>query len=57
MARSLRQERTADRQDCLYGIYKAMEVGLLDLATFDKDAYRFFERVECVLFILSAEIW
>ena len=57
MARSLRRERTADRQDCLYGIYKAMEVGLLDLATFDKDAYRFFERVECVLFILSADIW
>jgi len=38
----------AELQDCLYGVHKAMEVGLLDLATFDKEAYRFFERVEYV---------
>lgn len=35
-----------NRQDCLYGIHKAMDVGLLDLATFDKKSYRFYEKVE-----------
>lgn len=39
-------QTSADAKDCLYGIHKAMDVGLLDLATFDKESYRFYEKVE-----------
>lgn len=33
-------------QDCLYGMYKALDCGLIDLSTFDPDEYAFYERVE-----------
>ena len=36
----------AERQDCLYGVEKAMEVQLLDMTEFDPKTYRFFETVE-----------
>ncbi|KAL7413193.1 protein-tyrosine phosphatase-like protein [Mrakia frigida] len=33
-------------QDCLYGIWKALKAGLLNLEDFDIDEYCFYERVE-----------
>ena len=35
-------------QDCLYGIHKALEIGLLNFTTFDKIGYRHYEEVPCV---------
>lgn len=32
-----------DRQDCLYGVDKAMNEGLLDLEHFDLRSYRYYE--------------
>jgi cell division cycle 14 len=33
-------------QDCLYGISKALELGLLDLSSFDPEEYCFYEQVQ-----------
>ena len=33
-------------QDCLYGTWKALKLGLLNLEEFDIDEYCFYERVE-----------
>lgn len=32
-----------DHQDCLYGMHKAMEFGLLDLSSFDAAEYQHYE--------------
>lgn len=33
-------------QDCLWGIYKAMQNGLCDMNEFDVDDYEYYEKVE-----------
>ena len=33
-------------QDCLWGIYKAMQNGLCDMNEFDVEDYEFYEKVE-----------